>query len=1161
MKKTGVTLTLCGLAAGLLAAPSVLETGRQLPVAYDVDVVVVGGNSAGVAAAAAAADAGSSVFLAAEQTYLGDDIAGTLRLALEPGEDPAANPLAAKIWSEGGDRTGLPFTYKASVPSVAGHKDSEPPAMLSDGAYESITTRSVEYSGPFTLSVDLGAACDLKKITLMAFRREGMFDVDKAAVKGSLDGKKWVDAGMLSCTAPYVRDSAHPFISAIEGRFRYLNIELAPAPGKKRILLGELIVEGTPADAAAVKTAVPRPLQVKRVLEQALLNKNVQFLFGCYPSDVLVDAAGNAAGIVFADRAGRQAVRAKVVIDATSRGVLARRFGAEFSNYPSGKQQFTFVTIGADVNSGPGILSSVKMPVPKWDPAVQKLTRPDGSPYPTGAPAGYDQMFHQYVLEIPMQDGSFASFANAEQTARTLTWNKSQIDSADLLFQVPPDQMNGVAAVADWKGAEAFDLNALRTKAGSRFYLLSGCASVSRTAAEKMLRPVAFMQLGERTGKAAAAEARTVKSLADVHVKVQPSGDAAPNGDVKELLDGIRPGADNRGTVASAQSGVPVIGEFDVVVVGGGTGGAPAAIAAAREGAKTLLIERFHGLGGVSTLGTIGVYCGGFRGGFTKEIDDSLRNMGPDAVRKTSIDWSAWNVQWKQEWYRSEILKAGGTVWFGSSGCGAFVDNGTVKGVAVATPSGRGIVLAKTVIDATGNSDIPAAAGAKTLFIDSENNAMQGTGLPVRNPYTVSRDKIPDYGNNDWTFLNEGDLLDTWRIHVIARDKFKSDFDTSSLVNSRERRRIAGEYFITPTDILAGRTYPDSIACAHSIFDTHGFTIHPVWFVEQPKEHGSYQAYIPYRSLIPEKLDGVIVCALGISAHRDALPVLRMQPDVQNTGYAAGLAGAMAAKAGIVPRAVNVKELQRKLVDKGCIEKSVLTDKDMFPVSTEVLSAALREPLKNHKNLSIVLTEWERALPQLQSRYKSLETTERTGYARMLGIMGDATGADQLLAEVGKRNWDTGWNFRGGGQFGDNMSELDCLIVALGRTGDRRAVPLLQEKMKALSAGSEFSHFRAVSMAAESLKNPALADGLYALLTMDAVQGWSVSAENIMKGEGQKVSSEDRSSTLRELVLARGLYSCGDKNGLGETVLKKYAADVRGYYSLQAESVLSRGKK
>ncbi len=536
--------------------------------------------------------------------------------------------------------------------------------------------------------------------------------------------------------------------------------------------------------------------------------------------------------------------------------------------------------------------------------------------------------------------------------------------------------------------------------------------------------------------------------------------------------------------------------------------------------------------------------------------------MGADAVRKTAIDWSAWNVQWKQEWYRSEILKAGGTVWFGSSGCGAVVEDGVVKGVAVATSAGRGVVLAKVVIDATGNSDIPAAAGAKTIFVDGANDALQGTGLPVRNPYTVSRDKHPDYGNNDWTFLNEGDLLDTWRIHVIARDKFKGDFDTSSLVNSRERRRIIGEYFVTPTDILAGRTYQDSIAFAHSMFDTHGFTTHPVWFIKQPEEgHKSYDAYIPYRSLIPEKLDGVLVCALGISAHRDALPVLRMQPDVQNTGYAAGLAGAMAAKAGVAPRAINVKELQRKLVDKGCIQKSVLSDKDMFPISNEALATALRDPLKNHLNLSIVLTEWERALPELQKRYKTLETAERTGYARIFGIMGDATGADQLLAEVGKRAWDAGWNFRGGGQFGDNMSELDCLIVALGRTGDQRAVPVLQEKMKAMTSSSEFSHFRAVSMASESLKNPALADGLHTLLSMDTVQGWSVSADNIIKGEGQKVSSEDRSSTLRELILARGLYRCGDKNGLAETVLKKYEADVRGYYSLHAESVLSQKVK
>jgi flavin-dependent dehydrogenase len=134
-----------------------------------------------------------------------------------------------------------------------------------------------------------------------------------------------------------------------------------------------------------------------------------------------------------------------------------------------------------------------------------------------------------------------------------------------------------------------------------------------------------------------------------------------------------------------------VLGRYDVVVVGGGTGGAPAGIAAAREGARVLVVEFHHMLGGVGTAGQITGYYHGLKVGFTATVPGSPR----------------WAVEQKAQWWRQTLLDAGADIWFGTIGCGAVVQDDRVVGVVVATPHGRGVVLADVVIDSTSNRTSP----------------------------------------------------------------------------------------------------------------------------------------------------------------------------------------------------------------------------------------------------------------------------------------------------------------------------------------------------------------------------------------------------------------------------------------------------------------------
>ena len=135
--------------------------------------------------------------------------------------------------------------------------------------------------------------------------------------------------------------------------------------------------------------------------------------------------------------------------------------------------------------------------------------------------------------------------------------------------------------------------------------------------------------------------------------------------------------------------------------------------------------------------------------------------------------------------------KTGGEIWFGVLGCGAYVENGRVKGVVVATPLGKGVVLAHTVIDSTGSADIAIAAGASYVYTDAETLAVQGTGLPFKNPNDF-------YNNTDWTFTNDSDMLDVWRTFIVGKEKFKDQYDIGKLVQTRERRRMVGAISPSP---------------------------------------------------------------------------------------------------------------------------------------------------------------------------------------------------------------------------------------------------------------------------------------------------------------------------------------------------------------------------
>ena len=1123
---------------------SVNESSRDIPIAYDVDVVVVGGTSGGVAAAVEAAQQGAKVFLAAQRPYLGADICGTYRLWLEPGEVPS-QPLSNKVFAEPSasffGRNKINYTYETDKVSSNVHKDTATPSLLNDGKWHSASNQSVQYNGNVTIIADLGAEYQLDKVHIMAYQRrnnklEDDFEVESVIISISNDKQQWkqltfiknlrLGEALLQPWGPI------QFSASITGNARYVKFDIKKSSDVNRVLLGEIIIEEKSSSNKSSEPAIripPTPMQVKRSLDEALIESKVQFLYGCFVTDVLVDDNGEVAGIVMANRSGRQAVKAKVVIDATTRATVTRMTGAIFKPYPKGSQTFKRIVIGGAIRTDKD-MKSKNMPSPIAFKNVSEYTA------------------IEYSIKIPMKDGSFDSFAKAEQIARDKTWHPNQVDASETLFQVPPDPMKGKKTLSgSWPGAEQVELDAFRPEDVNNLFALGGCADISREAAEKLLRPLEFMKVGTRIGAVAASQAKNITIANNVTVAGNPSS-GTTSGDIKELLSGIQRSTTEPFKVHSDKHSLPVLKKVDVVVVGGGTGGAPAGISAAQEGAKTLVLEYLHGLGGVGTMGLISKYYYGNITGFTEDMDEGLTGFGSTGKHKDG----GWDIVLKKEWYRRKLRQAGAEVWFGVLGCGAFVEDGCVKGVVVATPQGRGVVLAKIVIDSTGNSDIAYAAGAKCEYTSGSVLAVQGAGLPWHNLGT-------GYTNTDWTFIDDTDVVDVWRAFVVAKKKYTDVYDLGQMVDTRERRRIIGEFVMSPLDISNNRTYPDTIVIARSNFDTHGFTIHPAFMLKPPDRKAMF-VNVPYRCLLPKGLKHILVTGLGVSAHRDAMPVIRMQPDIQNQGYAAGIAAAMASRSNTGVRQIDIKKLQKKLIDAGILPDRVLKEIDSYPLPEEKLTEAVKTIVNDFEGLEIVLSHLKDTMPLLRRAYEVAQDEEaKLKYAHVLGMLGHSCGSNTLIEAVKSRSWDKGWNYTGMGQFGASISELDSLIIALGRTRDKKGLNPILEKAEQLEVDSEFSHYRAIAIALETLGHPDACEPLAKLLKRPGMSGHAFMSIHAAKKltPPNSVDTSTRNRSLKELVLARALYRCGDYNDIGKNILNGYTQDLRGHYARHAREVLN----
>lgn len=868
------------------------------------------------------------------------------------------------------------------------------------------------------------------------------------------------------------------------------------------------------------------PLKVKAVLNEMLVNAGVDFVFGTFVTDVLKNENNVPSGIIIVNRSGRQAVLAKTIIDATNMGWICQMAGAKTNKFSSSEISFERTLIMDD--SG------------------------ENNP---------DYVTRQVNIQMP--DLHFPSFALAEQIARKKTYTDEQIRSSENLFFIPPTTINGKKNARALNDQTKFGIDFFQPENLPNVFVLSGSADIPRVVAAELLKPAALCEVGEKIGTEASVLAKKTKFATVFSFLNQPTI-KNKSGDIKEILVGLRPVNVNLETIKIPESTVPAISEYEVVVVGGGTSGAPAAISAARMGMKVLVVEFQEGLGGVGTLGLIGKPYHGRNVGFAAEVPFPKDNIEP-----------------KMEWYRSEIEKAGGDIWLGVLGCGAYMEGNQVKGAVVATPEGRYVIKANVVIDATGNGDVAIATGAEYMYGEIENGdiALQGTGLP-------SRPLIGNYLNTDYLLVDEMDMIDVWRTLVsVQRSKYAEDiFDVGSLIQNRERHRIIGDFEMHYLDQITGRTFPDAIVLSGSDYDSHGypsadyFALLPHDSISRKENHPAPGGicYTSFRCLLPKNLDGILVTGLAISMERDASAMIRMQLDLANQGYAAGLAATLAITEDKKLREINIRELQTYLVEKGNLPEEVLKMKDSYPLPDKMIKQAVIDygnstnPKEAGKPLAIILTHKKRSLQLIKKEYKKSEGRKKLQYAEVLGMCGEKEGIEILKNEL--QNF-KGWDekiFQGSmADFAHLPTPIDAVILALGNSGDKNAVPLLINLVEKLDTNVTLSHHRSLALALEKLADSRAAEPLAKLLQENGMQGFSMQTladastqmDNDGKGPNPVKNSSyfKRTKSLREIVLARALYKCGDYNGIGKNILENYRKDLRGLFVLHANKILNGG--
>jgi hypothetical protein len=406
-------------------------------------------------------------------------------------------------------------------------------------------------------------------------------------------------------------------------------------------------------------------------------------------------------------------------------------------------------------------------------------------------------------------------------------------------------------------------------------------------------------------------------------------------------------------TIAEPSRSIPVLATADVIIAGGGVSGCLAAVAAARAGARVVLVERYGYLGGLVTGWPVPLLFNCFPAEGpgdpqTYAVQGVTRDM-LDRLQRHPGGWKPWpTCDGTVDWMRLTVVlqemldEAGVAVFFDSWISGIVGEPGRrVDGIVVETKSGRAALLGTVTVDATADGDVAAAAGATEKRKCSQRHSLAGwvTDIDVFH-YQLFKERQKEAWESLATVRHDGichqvdlkcdmsdlppatllcwahatgdavdarhlsrmqsdcrkrlfETVDRWRAEMPGWRNARI-FHTSPQFGVRQGRSGLGSYTITVADLKEGHRHADEVAVVRWWGPRHPYAI-------------------PWRSLVPRAVDGLIFSSRLVDADTGALGTLRLLGACFAMAHAAGAGAAVAVRQGRSPRQVDAQAVRSLL--------------------------------------------------------------------------------------------------------------------------------------------------------------------------------------------------------------------------------------------------------
>jgi flavin-dependent dehydrogenase len=760
---------------------------------------------------------------------------------------------------------------------------------------------------------------------------------------------------------------------------------------------------------------------VKRTLEDILFASGVEIV---YASNVVQVLGENETlqGIVIGNKSGRQAILSKLVLDCTETASVVHLTDQQFKESLL-NAEYSRTLEFTDVE--PSISRSIEVP--------HHLQIKDNT---VTVQRGYVDEFHYYI-DCPMVFNAPKFDAGSVTQREAEAWEKS-IKVAEYLYQKVPEFENAYLTNSAYQLHGMYTLQMIDSNyANERPYLnehitiqneeialsafatsyanlfcISEASVLTENQADYILTPLGACDIAVSVSEKIVNTWSLLTSNTEIETfKENEQTVVSYDTVITEKYSPQRGKPYDRIQIDSEN--IAVIDEVDILVVGGGTSGAPAAYTSANAGKRTMVVDMNPGFGGTGTYGGVQSYWGpGNYYGLTaehirktKDINASISNFfrgnGPPK----------WSIQAKLAMWLDEIRTSGAQILWNSFVVGSIMMGNKVVGAVISTPQGVVAVKSKIVIDASGDGDVAAFSGA-SFVLGSDHNQV---------PIWYAMRRQPKPGPTQSVFQSTVDVTNiedyTRSVHVGLRSGGNNLHDHQAYLAPRESRHILGDAVITLSDSLTYREWNDIISYHRSNTDMKGYHASDWFRVGLIPPNLTIE--IPFKAIIPQQVENLVVAGKAFSAHHDAFAALRMQHDLENLGGITALAAIQAIDDKVLVRDIDVKKLQRKLVSLGLLPENII-DRKIKPrnYSSEELKSWIQQfdPEKSLKSLSntkmhelrhtripfveVCTSPSEKAVPVLEE-----ELTHNTGKMKLrialaLAMHGSDSGASTIYQEI-----------------------------------------------------------------------------------------------------------------------------------------------------------------